>query len=147
MANLVNQLMTPEPVLVDVEISVRDCAKVMERHAIGAVGIMREGELVGVLTDRDIVLRVLARDRDPDAVRVGDVASADPVTITAGAPLKDAVQRMRDYAVRRLFVVAGEGRPVGILTADDLAALRDPDSVPAHQIREWTLGRSDLGMD
>jgi CBS domain-containing protein len=147
MANVVSQLMTPDPVLVDVGTDVRECAKLMERHAIGALGVTREGKLVGVLTDRDIVLRVIACDRDPTAVLVGDVGSADPVTIPADAPVKEAERRMRDYAVRRLFVVGDEGRTVGILTVDDLAALRDPDSVPAHQIREWTLGRSDMGMD
>lgn len=146
MANAVEKLMTPNPVLVDEATDVRECAKLMERNAIGAVGVTGEGKLVGVLTDRDIVLRVIALDLDPGAVAVGKVASRDIVTIAANASVEDAERQMRDYAVRRLFVLTDEGRAVGILTANDLTALRDPDSVAAHQIREWTLGRSDLGM-
>ena len=52
---------------------------------------------------------------------------------------------MRERAVRRVFVVADDGRPIGILTLDDLIALRDPFSIVAQQIREWSMVRSDSG--
>ena len=63
----------------------------------------------------------------------------------ADAPIEEAERRMRDHAVRRLFIVADDGRPLGILTLDDLLALQDPFSTVAQQIREYSLTRSDLG--
>ena len=146
MAQTVGQLMTPNPVVVDAGAAVRECAKLMDAHDIGAVGVVREGRLVGVLTDRDIVLRAVARDRDAGSVTAGELATTDVVAVAADAAIDDAERRMSERAVRRLFVVDDDGSPVGILTADDLIAVRFPNSVVAQQIAEWGLVRSDLGF-
>ena len=61
----VKQLMTPYPVVVDAATPVAQCARLMDDRDIGALGVMEEGRLVGVLTDRDIVIRAVARDREP----------------------------------------------------------------------------------
>jgi CBS domain-containing protein len=139
MEKTVEQYMSPHPIVVDAERAVADCAKLMDTHEIGAVGVTREGLLFGVLTDRDIVVRTVARDRDPRSVTAGDIASKHLITVDRGASLEDAAREMSVRGVRRLFVVDADGRPTGILTADDLAALRDPDSVAAHAIRDWGL--------
>ena len=141
----VGQLMTLDPVVVDVDTPVSDCAKAMERREIGAVGVTRDGLLVGVLTDRDIVLRLVARGKDPVQTTAGEIATPHPVTVSADMPVVDAVRRMSQRAVRRLFVVDDTGRPTGILTADDLTAIRDPDSVVAAQLGEWGVWRADQG--
>jgi CBS domain-containing protein len=145
MAVTVKQLMTPYPVVVDAATPVAQCARLMDDRDIGALGVMREGRLVGVLTDRDIVVRAVARDRDLATLSAGELATPDVVAVASDAPVEDAERRMRDHAVRRLFIVADDGRPVGILTLDDLIALRDPFSTVAQQIREWSMVRSDLG--
>jgi CBS domain-containing protein len=145
MPQTVGALMTPDPILTEPGTAVSECAKLMERHAIGALGVVLDGRLVGVLTDRDIVLRVIALDRDPHSVTAAEIASPGAVTVAPEATLDEAERRMTDYAVRRLFVLGADERPVGILTADDIAAYRDPKSVPAHQIREWGLWHSDQG--
>jgi CBS domain-containing protein len=145
MAVTVNQLMTPYPVVVDAATPVAQCARLMNDRDIGALGVMREGRLVGVLTDRDIVIRAVARDLDLGTVAAGDVATPEVVAVAADAPVEDAERRMRDRAVRRLFVIADDGRPVGILTVDDLIALREPFSIVAQQLGEWSMARSDLG--
>ena len=145
MARSVEQLMTTQPVVVDADTQVLECARQMERREIGAVGVTREGRLIGVLTDRDIVIRAVAYDRDPRPIAAGEIASRDVVVIPAAASIEDAEQRMRERAVRRLFVVDADGTPLGIITADDLTALRYPDSVVAHQLGEWGLGYSDQG--
>jgi CBS domain-containing protein len=98
-----------------------------------------------VLTDRDIVIRAVARDRELAAVTAGDLATADVVAVPSDAPVEEAERRMREAVVRRLFVVADDGRPVGILTLDDLIVLRDPHSIVAQQMREWSMMRSDQG--
>ncbi len=141
----VGQLMTLDPVVVDVGTPVSDCAKAMERREIGAVGVTREGTLTGVLTDRDIVLRLVARGKDPSTTTAGDIATPNVVTASADTSVVEAVRLMSRRAVRRLFVVDESGRPTGILTVDDLTAIRDPDSVVAAQLGEWGVWRADQG--
>lgn len=145
MAVTVKQLMTPYPVVVDAATPVAQCARLMDDRDIGALGVMREGRLVGVLTDRDIVIRAVARDLDLATVSAGELATPEVVAVASDAPVEDAERRMREHAVRRLFVVADDGRPLGILTLDDLIALREPSSIVAQQLREWSMARSDLG--
>jgi CBS domain-containing protein len=145
MAVTVKQLMTPYPVVVDAATPVAQCARLMDDRDIGALGVMREGQLVGVLTDRDIVLRAVARELDLATLDAGVLATPDVVSVPSDASIEEAEQRMRERAVRRLFVIADDGRPLGILTLDDLIALRDPFSIAAQQIREWSMVRSDLG--
>ena len=141
----VAQLMTPHPVVVDTGTPVSDCAKVMERREIGAVGVVRDGILTGVLTDRDIVLRLVARGKDPSSTTAGEIATPNPVTVSADTSIVDAVRKMSERAVRRLFAVDDSGRPTGILTVDDLTAISDPDSVVAAQLGEWGVWRADQG--
>ena len=141
----VGQLRTQHPVVVDASTPESDCAKVMERREIGAVGVTRDGILTGVLTDRDIVLRLVARGKDPSSTTAGDIATPNPVTLSADTSVVDAVRTMSQRAVRRLFVVDESGRPTGILTVDDLTAIRDPDSVVAAQLGEWGVWRADQG--
>lgn len=146
MAVTVAQLMTPEPVVVDAGTDVLRCAQLMDDREIGAVGVMRDGRLSGVLTDRDIVTRGVARDRDPRPMTAGELATPVVITVAAEASVDEAELRMSERAVRRLFVVDGDGRPVGIITADDLTAFRYPKSAVARQLGEWGLGLSDHGF-
>jgi len=145
MSMTVKQLMTTYPIVVDAATPVPQCARLMDDRDIGALGVMEEGRLVGVLTDRDIVIRAVAQDRDPATLTAGDLASGDVVAVAIDAPVEEAERRMLERAVRRLFVVAEDGRPLGILTVDDLIALREPNSIMARQIREWGMVRSDSG--
>lgn len=146
MAHTVEQLMTPYPIVVDVATPIAQCARLMDDRDIGALGVMREGELVGVLTDRDIVVRAVARERDTRSTTAGDIATSEVVSVPIDAPLEEAESRMVDRAVRRLFVTANDGRPLGILSLDDLVAFRDPESIVAQQIREWGIVRGDMGF-
>ena len=145
MSMTVKQLMTTYPIVVDAATPVPQCARLMDDRDIGALGVMEEGQLVGVLTDRDIVIRAIAQDRDPSTLTAGDIASGDVVAVAVDAPVEEAERRMLERAVRRLFIVAEDGRPLGILTIDDLIALREPNSIMARQIREWGMVRSDSG--
>ena len=146
MADRVEQLMTPYPVVVDVATPIAQCARLMDDRDIGALGVMREGQLVGVLTDRDIVVRAVARERDARDVTAGDIATSDVVSVGPDAPVEEAERRMVDRAVRRVFVVGDDGRALGILSLDDLVAFREPQSIVAQQIREWGIVRGDMGF-
>jgi CBS domain-containing protein len=75
---------------------------------------------VGVLTDRDIVITVVARELDPRSVRVADIMTTSPVTLSEDASLQDALQLMRERRVRRILVLDGEGALAGVLSLDDV---------------------------
>jgi signal-transduction protein with cAMP-binding, CBS, and nucleotidyltransferase domain len=95
----------------------------MEGDDVGSLPVveMRDvARLIGVLTDRDIALRVVAAGRDPQTTPVGEVASRDVITVTPDDDLDDALTRMARAQVRRLPVVVGDGELVGMLSQADL---------------------------
>jgi CBS domain-containing protein len=98
--------------------TIRDAAIDMEQAGVGAVVILEEDRPIGIVTDRDLVRRGLARGLDADA-RVDGVMSSPVVTIDAEQDLHDAFAVFRENALRRLAVVR-DGRFVGMLTVDDL---------------------------
>ena len=107
--------------------SVREAINLMRKNHVGDVVVveMRENASIplGILTDRDIVVEVLAEDVDLDAVNVGDVMSDQLVTINEGTKLLDAIKQMRIKGVRRLPVVNELGELQGILSVDDFLEL------------------------
>jgi len=116
--------MRPIPQGVTVDAMISDAAEMMLREDIGDVIVLEEDRLYGILTDRDIVVRVVAEGRDPSATRVGDVCSRELTTVTPEGSVGQAVRLMREKAIRRLPVVEGE-EVVGILTLGDIAINRD----------------------
>lgn len=94
----------------------------MEEANIGSIIIEEEMEPVGVVTDRDLAIRVVARDRDPSAVTASEVMTTDPVTVDIDRGLLDVTRTMREHAVRRMPVVDGD-KLVGIVTLDDVMRL------------------------
>jgi CBS domain-containing protein len=102
----------------------------MRDAGIGDVIVERDGEVCGIVTDRDIVVRVAAENRTPGDVRLGDICSRELATLAATDIVEDAVRLMADKALRRLPVLDG-GRAVGIVSLGDLAIERDPESALA----------------
>jgi CBS domain-containing protein len=123
--------MTTNPEMLPESTVVREAAETMRANDIGDVIVNDEnGRLTGILTDRDIVVRVVAEGRDPRATRIGDIASRELTAVSPDDPVDRAVQLMRERAIRRLPVVE-EGKPVGIVSIGDLALDRDPGSALA----------------
>src|SRR6266545_3452558 len=102
--------------------TVADAAKVMAQEDVGPVPIVDDGRLVGIVTDRDIVVRVVAEGRDPNATTVKEIASTELVTVSPGDDLDEALNLLAARQVRRLPVVEGE-RLVGIVAQADIARL------------------------
>jgi CBS domain-containing protein len=124
----VRDMMTTSPRTVDTDAGVVEAARAMLDENIGDV-IVCEGETVrGILTDRDIAVRVVAQGRNPAETSVGDVCSGDLATVAPDDDLDDAVNLMQRHAVRRIPVLE-DGRAVGILSLGDLAIERDSDAV------------------
>jgi CBS domain-containing protein len=122
MAMTVRDLMSFAPFVIDPFDTVQRAAELMRRGAVGALPVVHEGELVGVLTDRDIVLRSSARDDLPSGVPVFEVMTREVVECAPDDPVAIAAQRMIHHGVRRVVVVDGRS-VVGILSVDDLAAV------------------------
>jgi signal-transduction protein with cAMP-binding, CBS, and nucleotidyltransferase domain len=130
-AQTIQEVMTPHPMALSAAMSVGDAARAMRERDVGDVIVIDdENALCGIVTDRDIVVRAVADDRNPSEVRLGDICSRDLSTVEVSASVKDAVKLMRDRALRRLPVVE-DGRPVGIVSLGDLAIERDPQSTLA----------------
>jgi CBS domain-containing protein len=107
--------------------SVREAVHLMRKHHVGSVVVVeKRGDTslpVGILTDRDIVIEVMAEDVDPAKVSIGDIMSSDPVTVAESATLLDALEIMRKQGVRRVLVVNAKGLLLGMLAVDDLLEL------------------------
>jgi CBS domain-containing protein len=123
----VRDVMTPLPRVLDMSASVMDAAEIMRDSDIGDVVVLEDRRLYGILTDRDIVVRVLAERSDPATVKVGQVCSRQLTTILPTASVADAVRLIREKAIRRLPVVE-EGEVVGIVSMGDIAVARDRKS-------------------
>lgn len=125
--DVVRDVMSPCPQVLSPEATVQEAAELMRREDIGDVLVMTNDDrrtLVGILTDRDIVVRALAEGRDPSQTRIGDVCSRDVATIGPDESVGTAVRLMREKAIRRL-PVADEREVVGMLTIGDIAVERD----------------------
>lgn len=130
MAEQIRDVMTENLVALPVDATVVEASREMDRRDIGDVLVVDGERLVGMLTDRDIVVRAVAQGTDPNQIRVGDVATTDIQTLSPDADLGEAVAIMRQAAVRRVPVVDGE-RPVGIVSIGDLAIEVDEGSALA----------------
>ena len=127
MSTTVKDVMTPGPTSVASGETVVEAARRMLAEDVGSLPVVDGGALVGMVTDRDLVLHVLARDLDPHKVPVSDVCSEEPVTAAPEEPIEDALRRMASEQVRRLPVVR-EGKLVGILAQADIARTARPES-------------------
>ena len=121
--------MTRDPRTVNADDTIVDAARIMRDSDIGDVVVMDGGQVSGIVTDRDIVVRAIADGRDPDTP-VAEVCTTGVETVDPSASVDDAVQTMEQHDIRRLPVVKN-GRPVGILSLGDLAVERDPESTLA----------------
>ena len=121
MGTKVHQVMSDRPRCVTPETLVSEAAQLMETDDIGSLPILDGEQLAGMVTDRDIVVRAVAKGKDPRGMPVSEVASSELVTIHANDDLADALRLMASQQVRRLPVVDEDNRLVGILAQADIA--------------------------
>ena len=130
MGTTIADVMTKNPATLDVDASALEAAQAMKAADIGDVVVCDHGKVWGIVTDRDLVVRAMAEGTSPDQVRLRDVCSHELTTITPDASVDQAVQLMREQALRRLPVVKDQ-KLVGIVALGDLAVDRDPESALA----------------
>ncbi len=124
----VKDIMSVEPVTLDAGSPVLDAARRMARDDIGAVIVKEGGQVCGIVTDRDIIVRAVAAGKNLAQTSLGDICSKELFALSPDDNLDEAVKLMRDKAVRRVPVLSN-GQAVGILSLGDLAMQRDRRSV------------------
>ena len=114
--------MWPRLVVLPPNRSVLEAARALENNNIGAIVVQHEREIAGIVTDRDLAVRVLGQGLDPHETRLADVMTRDVSTLTPDASRMEAIQLMRSHGIRRIPLVDGTGTVVGVVTLDDLLA-------------------------
>lgn len=130
MGEKVRDIMTPEPIGVYFDQTIAETARIMRDSQVGAVLVVNGEALVGVVTDRDLVVRGAAAGAGPDSP-VGPLCSPKLVSVPADADIAEAELLIRKNAIRRLPVVEPGGQVVGVVSLGDLAASADGESALA----------------
>ena len=121
MGKRITELMTSNPRTIGQDQPVAEAAKMMRDEDVGLAPIVDGDKLIGAVTDRDIVTRVVAMGKDPASTSVREVASSDVVTVGPEQNLDDALNLMARHQVRRLPVVEEDGRLLGVVSQGDVA--------------------------
>lgn len=117
----IREIMTPDAVCIGENETLADAARKMRKLDVGALPVCGEdNRLKGMVTDRDIVVRCIADNGDPQTVRAGELARGKPVTIGADDPVDEALTMMKEHQIRRLPVIDGHDL-VGIISQADVA--------------------------
>lgn len=116
----IEKLMHRHAIVQPADASCYDAAELMRDRGVGSIVVVEQNEPIGVVTDRDLVTRVLASRRDPERLSLRDVMSAAPIFLSKQRSVEDAIDTMREFGVRRLPIVDSHNHPVGVLSLDDI---------------------------
>ena len=116
------EIMTPDPVSIGPRETLQRAAQLMDELNVGALPVCEAGEVLGIITDRDIAVRAVAVGQDPAATRVGDIMSSTVRVCAGDADARDVLAEMARVQIRRLLVVDREHRLVGVVSLGDFAA-------------------------
>ena len=121
MGTHVSDVMTTRPRAVTPNTPVTQVAELMRDEDVGAIPVVQDDQLVGMVTDRDIVVRAVAQGKDPRGMPAAEVSSRELVTVDPDQDLSDALQLMAQHQVRRLPVVDRDNHLVGVVSQADVA--------------------------
>jgi CBS domain-containing protein len=142
----ITDVMSKSVLSVDLNTNVQNCAKQMSKKGVSCAVITQGNAPVGIVTERDLVSKVLADAVDPNKVLVRDIMSTPLITVPSNATVTEASALMAEYRVRRLVVKDGSGAMVGIVTTGDIAR----SLAEKHGYREAAfnaMARYKEGMD
>ena len=140
----VKELMTADPATLAPDATLGEAATLMKQEDCGSIPIVQDGRLVGIVTDRDIVIRAIAAGKDPRSTRISEVMSADPVTVRSDDDAKEAERLMAERQIRRL-PVCDDGKLAGILVIGQLARRERDDERVGETLKEISEPKSGLG--
>jgi CBS domain-containing protein len=133
---LLNKVYNRDVVTVAPETTVEAAARCMAERHIGALVVVEDRTPVGIVTDRDLVVRALARRCPPTQTAVREVMTAKPICVSERTTLASALEQMRFYRIRRLVVTNDVHEVIGIVSLDDMAALVDAQQRALHTVTE-----------
>ena len=145
MATLVRHAMTESPQTAKPDMTAADAAGLMRQLDVGVVPVLDRDTLVGLVTDRDLVIRVMGDRKDPDNVQLGEIVTKSPVTVTPDTKLSEALELMTEHRVRRLPVVKGS-ELVGILSMGDVAIASSSDRKMGEALGEISESSSTMDL-
>ena len=122
------EVMTKDPASCNASETVTKVASLMKQHDVGSVPVAESDRLVGIVTDRDIVLKVVAAGRNPEQTSVSDAMTPNPVCCREDDDLEHALKLMKERQVRRMPIVDGSGRLSGIIAQADVATRLNKDA-------------------
>jgi len=117
----VDEIMTKNVVTIDSEKSVWDACDVYNNHKIGCLIVIKDEYVNGIVTERDIIHRVIINQKDPRNTKISDIMSKDIKSISPSSDVKDAAEKMSLNNIKKLPVIADNGDIVGIITITDIA--------------------------
>jgi CBS domain-containing protein len=120
MTRKMRDIMSSAPVCMASTETVSAVAKAMKEHGVGTALVLADGQLIGLVTDRDIAVRVLAENRDPFATLAGEICSSEVTVLGPDDGVEEAERLIRERAIRRIPVLQ-DGIPVGLVSTGDLA--------------------------
>lgn len=120
---LVKQAMTKNIMVIHPDTIVKDAAKIMTQERVGSLLVVEDDKLVGIVTELDIIWKVVAGDLDPKTTLIRDIMTKDVITVKANQTLEDATQIMVENKIKKLPVLEGD-KLVGIITATDLISVQ-----------------------
>src|SRR4030065_2441637 len=116
----VNDIMAKPPVTISPATNVDEVARLMKEKGISSVILVTNGKPVGIITERDLVHRVLASGKNPQKLMAADVCSKPVIAVSIHSPVEDAVATMKEHNIRRLVVVNDNDPVAGVVTTDDV---------------------------
>jgi CBS domain-containing protein len=135
MGTKVREVMSDRPRCVAPDTPVSEAAQLMETEDVGALPVLDGEELAGMVTDRDIVVRAIAKGKDPRGMPVREISTRDVVSVRGDEDLSEALKLMASYKVRRLPVVDDGNRLIGVLAQAD-AALEAKEKAVGQMVEE-----------
>jgi predicted transcriptional regulator len=130
----IQQIMSTPAYTVKTTDTVQFASEMMALHDVGALPVTEDGVLVGIITDRDIVIRCLAPGRSPTATEASEIMTAGPIALGLEEPVGHAARIFSDMRIRRMPIIQ-ERHPVGMLTVDDIARNWDEDEKVLLMVR------------
>jgi CBS domain-containing protein len=128
----IKEVMSQNPICCMASDSAQKVARIMREHNIGSVPVVTDQqsmELVGVITDRDLCCSIVAAGLDPKSTPVQKFVSLDPVTCRDGENIDKCERAMQEHQIRRIPIVDGNNRVIGIVSQADLALKARPEKV------------------
>ncbi len=132
----VQEIMTETLEWVTPDNTVSEAAMLMDKHDVGCLAVSEGGRVVGTVTDRDIVIRGIALEKDPRTTQVQEVMTSNPIFCRTDDDVETIAQRMKEQKIRRLIVQDGSGTPVGLVSLGDISARAHADELAGEVLEE-----------